>query len=67
MIYSQRGSNWLLLAGEASAEKRQGMAEWERIFGDGFKAVFAVERSAGIVFRTLAGERLNLAELGHGQ
>ena len=39
------------------------MAEWEQVFGDGFKAVFAVERAAGIVFKTLAGERLDLREL----
>lgn len=64
VIYSQLGSNWLLLAGEANEDKRQGMAEWERIFGDGFRAVLAVERAAGVVFRTLAGEWLDLADLG---
>ena len=64
VVYSQAGDNWLLLCGEAGESKRQAMTEWQAIFGDGFKAVFAVERAAGIVYRTLSGERLDLCSMG---
>ena len=63
VVYSPAGSNWLLMVGEAGETNRLAMIEWERIFGDGFKAVFAVERTAGIAYRTLAGEKLDLSEL----
>ena len=66
VAYSPDGDNWLLMAGEAAEARRQDMAEWENVFGDGFKAVFAVERAAGIVFKTLAGEKLDLSELRPG-
>ena len=66
VVYSPAGDNWLLIVGEAGEARRQDMAEWEQVFGDGFKAVFAVERAAGIVFKTLAGEKLDLSELKPG-
>lgn len=62
VVYSHAGDNWLLLCGEAGEANRRAMTDWEQIFGDGFKAVFAVERAAGIVFKTLAGEKLKLDE-----
>lgn len=63
VAYSPAGDNWLLMVGEAGGARRQDMAEWENVFGDGFKAVFAVERAAGIVYKTLSGEKLDLSEL----
>lgn len=63
VVYAPAGDNWLLLVGEAGEAGRRGMAEWEQIFGDGFKAVIAVERAAGIVYKTPAGEKLDLSEL----
>jgi hypothetical protein len=63
VVYAPAGDNWLLLVGEAGDSNRQAMNEWEQIFGDGFKAVFAVERAAGIIYKTLAGEKLDLSEL----
>ena len=48
---------------EANEANRRDMEEWQAIFGDGFKAVFAVERKGGIVFKTLAGERVSLDDL----
>ena len=62
-VYAPEGSNWLLLCEEAGDANRADMQEWQNIFGDGFKAVFAVERKAGVVFRTLAGERVSLDEI----
>jgi len=67
VAYSPAGDNWLLMVGEAGEARRQDMAEWENVFGDGFKAVFAVERAAGIVYKTLGGERLDLSELASGK
>jgi|GEM_PF-3082908 len=67
VVYSPAGDNWLLLVGEAGEAGRRAMAEWEQIFGDGFKAVFAVERAAGIVYKTLSGEKLDLSELASGK
>lgn len=67
VVYAPAGDNWLLLVGEAGEAGRRGMTEWEQIFGDGFKAVFAVERAAGIIYKTLAGEKLDLSELENGK
>lgn len=63
VVYAPVGDNWLLLVAEAGEANRQTMSQWQDIFGDGFKAVFAVERAAGIVFKTLSGEKLDLSEL----
>ena len=62
-VYAPEGSNWLLLCDEAGENNRRDMEEWQQIFGDGFKAVFAVERKAGIVFKTLTDERVSLDEI----
>jgi hypothetical protein len=62
-VYAPEGSNWLLLCDEAGEANRADMAEWQNIFGDGFKSVFAVERKAGIVFKTLSDERVTLQDL----
>ena len=62
-VYAPEGSNWLLLCDEAGEANRRDMEEWQQIFGDGFKAVFALERKAGIVFKTLTHERVSLDEL----
>ena len=62
-VYAPEGDNWLLLCRRPSDADRRDLAEWQQIFGDGFKAVFAMPRKAGIVFQTLDGERLSLDEL----
>jgi len=62
-VYAPEGSNWLLLCDKANDANRRDMEEWQQIFGDGFKAVFAVERKAGVVFKTLSDERVFLHDL----
>jgi hypothetical protein len=62
VVYPAAGDNWLLFCRRRgpSAEDRQMMQEWQQIFGDGFKAVFAVERAHGIVYLDSLDERLRL-------
>lgn len=56
VAYQQDGPNWLICAGTLTAEVRRDMAEWEKVFGDGFMAALAsIQRaeSMGIRFQTL--------------
>ena len=41
VAYMQPGANWLIFAAAANRQVREGMAEWERVFGEGFIAVLA--------------------------
>ena len=50
VVYQPTGPHWLLLIGERTQGNRQMMQDWEQVFGDGFKAVFAVRRKRGISF-----------------
>jgi hypothetical protein len=62
VVYRKTGSNWLLLCDTPHIKARQRMREWEKIFGDGFKAVFCSELKDGIAFRDMKGKRLSLDE-----
>lgn len=65
VVYAQApGANWLLYCGPASAKFREDMKRWEEVFGEGYKAVFALDRAAGIVYKSLSGETLELPTKG---
>jgi hypothetical protein len=52
----------LIFAARANRRAREHMAEWERVFGEGFVAVFAVaaaDEPTGIRFRSLEGRTLS--------
>lgn len=60
---SKEGPNWLIFAATVTAQSRRDMAEWEKVFGEGFVAVLATwsdRESVGIRFRTLAGAAVYL-------
>jgi len=63
VAYAKDGPNWLIFAARADRRVRETMAEWERVFGDGFIAVLATHADggdAGIRFRSLDGRPLTL-------
>lgn len=65
VAYRKDGPNWLIFAAKADRQARDDMAEWERVFGEGFTAVLASEAEAeptGIRFRSLDGRRLAFVE-----
>ena len=64
VAYQKDGPNWLICAGTVTAEVRRDMAEWEKVFGDGFMAVLAScsqRESVAVQFRTLDGKTVYLA------
>ncbi len=63
VVYSKTGDNWLVMCREPGHENRTTMEEWQNIFGDGFKSVFAVKRAKGVEYRTLGNEKLALEDL----
>ena len=60
VVYAPSSDNWLLSCARPTPDHRRDMEQWERVFGEGFRAIFAADRAAGIAFRTLAGESLKL-------
>jgi hypothetical protein len=59
VAYRRQGPNWLIWAGNVTAEIRQEMLQWENIFGDGFKAVLtrpSRTNPLGFTTKTLADE-----------
>jgi len=61
VAYRTDGPNWLIFAAKADRQARQHMAEWERVFGEGFVAVFAAAATGeptGVRFRSLDGRPL---------
>jgi len=65
VAYRKDGPNWLIFAARADRRARDDMAEWERVFGEGFTAVLASVAEAeptGIRFRSLDGRRLAFDE-----
>ena len=57
VAYSKTGPNLLIWAARLRRQARLDMAEWEKVFGEGFVAVVAKERAGGeLRFKTLAGE-----------
>lgn len=62
VAYRKDGPNWLIFAAKVDRPARDTMAEWERVFGDGFKAVLASlakSERADIRFRSLDGQLLS--------
>ncbi len=65
IVYRESGDNWLILVGQRRKAAVAGMRQWEEVFGDGFRALFAVPRGDGFVFRTLDGQTVaNLFSTG---
>jgi hypothetical protein len=62
VVYFPKGRNWLLQCGERRREKLAGMREWEGIFGDGFRGVFAVRRAGGIQFTDIDGKPIDFED-----
>ena len=60
VVYDKEHDNWLLWCGEPTAPVRQNMAEWARVFGEGYQVVYAVRRKGGIAYRTENGAHLTL-------
>ena len=61
VAYRTDGPNWLIFAARADRQARENMAEWERVFGEGFVAVLAslaTGEPTGIHFRSLDGQTL---------
>ena len=61
VAYRKDEPNWLIFAARADRQARENMAEWERVFGDGFTAVLAslaTGEPTGIRFRSLDGRPL---------
>ena len=62
VAYRPQGPNWLIWAGNITAETRADMIQWEQIFGDEFKAVLARRSQTnplGFATKTLADEPVN--------
>ena len=61
VAYAKNGPNWLLWAAHVRARVRKDMAEWEKVFGEGFLAVIAMEKIDGqLTFRTLKGDAIEI-------
>ena len=55
------GPNWLIWAAHLRRQSRLDMAEWEKVFGEGFVAVVAKEKPGGeLAFKTLAGDSVDI-------
>jgi hypothetical protein len=60
--YNKLGPNWLVWAAEMRKQARLDLVEWEKVFGDGFIAVIAKEKSMGeLIFKKLNGEVVELS------
>lgn len=67
VAYSKAGPNWLIFTATVTAQSRQDMAEWEKVFGEGFVAVLATvsdREAVGIRFKTHSGEAVYLPGTG---
>lgn len=51
-------ANWLVFCGEPNKDNRKRMASWLKVFGKGFRVVFATDRRAGGL--TFFGKRKRL-------
>jgi hypothetical protein len=63
VAYCKNGPNWLVYCGDPRHETREDMASWQGVFGEGFIAIFAQDRTTGIRFRTLEGAEYKLSDL----
>ncbi len=63
IVYRETGDNWLILVGQRRKAAVAGMRQWEEVFGDGFRTLFAVPRGDGFVYRGLDGETIEAGEL----
>ena len=62
VAYRAEEPNWLIFAAKADRQAKENMAEWERVFGEGFVAVLtspAKGEPTGIRFRALDGRPLS--------
>ena len=62
LAYRPQGPHWLIWAGTITPETRPDMRQWERIFGEGFKAVLVLRSQTnplGFATKTLADEPFN--------
>ena len=62
VAYRPQGPHWLIWAGTITPETRPDMRQWERIFGEGFKAVLVLRSQTnplGFATKTLADEPIN--------
>lgn len=61
VAYHKTGPNWLLWAAQVRKGVRTDMAEWEKVFGDGFVAVIARKRKDGqLAFKTFKGDAVEI-------
>jgi len=60
VAYQDGQDNLLIWAAAVRKRARADMAEWQRVFGEGFKAVFARERRGQMVFDDLDGRGVEL-------
>ena len=63
VAYHNSGRNSLIHCGERTKENLDDLRRWAEIFGDGFRALFAVKRKGGGEFRDLEGEPVDRAAL----
>ena len=62
LAYAKNGPNWLIWAAHVRSKVREDMAQWEKVFGEGFLAVVAKENAdRSLKFETLAGENVEIA------
>jgi hypothetical protein len=62
VAYSKTGPNWLIWAAHLRRQARLDLAEWEKVFGEGFVALIAKEKRSGeLTFKRLAGEPVEIA------
>ena len=63
VAYMRAGANWLIFAATVNRQARECMAEWERVFGQGFIAVLASPSNGDyteVRFRALDGRPFTL-------
>jgi len=64
VVYRPNGGNWLLWCGPVRKGTREDMAEWGRVFGEGFQVVYAHRVRHGIAYRDEHGAELVLKTAG---
>jgi hypothetical protein len=61
VVYQKQSPNWLVWAAKMHPGVKKDMDDWEKVFGEGFKAVLAKKRANGsIAFSSLDGKEVEL-------
>jgi hypothetical protein len=61
VAYNTNGPNWLVWAAHVRRKVREDMAEWEKVFGEGFLSIIAKKKTGGeLIFRTLKGDAVEV-------